>query len=126
MRSTEQNALFHVWCRAIADWLTVQGAPTSEEMVKALVKWHFGPGKPATFKRGGLEVTAKKPSHKWTTTEMTECLASMEAWAATDLGGLELKSINEETYADWSKGLQDAKQVADEFGGKVIYAHVRT
>ena len=98
MRSHEQNDLFHARCRDIAKHLTENGAPTSEEIVKELVK--MGLGNTIEIERGGLREIIAMPTHKYKRTDselteadhrngfisMNELISKMEVWAATDLG----------------------------------------
>lgn len=40
-RSLSQNALFHVWCREMADYFVSKGADITEEKMKMLLKYKF-------------------------------------------------------------------------------------
>ena len=82
--SEEARSYFHCRCREIAKHLQKNGAKISETMVKELAKHEWGPR--IKIKVGNLERTIIKPSHAYTTSEMSEVTNEMEAWATTDLG----------------------------------------
>ena len=102
MRSLDQNAILHCWCREVSKALLEGGIAVSEAMVKELVKMLLG----NTVAVLGVKVAMPTTKYKKTEAELTysdlkngfvsmdQLLTKMQAWAATDLN-LELVSPNE-------------------------------
>tara|TARA_R110000803_G_scaffold180885_1_gene243297 strand:+ start:641 stop:967 length:327 start_codon:yes stop_codon:yes gene_type:complete len=105
MSNSEQQSLFHCFCREIAKHTKI-----SESMIKHIVKTKLGNVKTASFKMSGMvfyesepmSVTKYKPfdqnltehDHAHNLISMNALIESIQAWASTDLG-LQLASINE-------------------------------
>ena len=102
MRSLDQNAMFHAWCKVVADHLQQQKVMVSKDTIKQLVLRQLGntklidniPGMPADivsmgsshYKKIELELTKNERLSNFIS--ISELLTKMEAWAATDLDGL--------------------------------------
>lgn len=102
MRSLDQNAMFHAWCKVVADHLQERKVMVSKDTIKQLVLRQLGnvklidnvPGMPADivamgssqYKKSEAELTKNEKLANFIS--MSELLTKMEAWAATDLDGL--------------------------------------
>lgn len=102
MRSLDQNAILHCWCRDVSEFLLAGGLKISEGMIKEMVKMALG----NTTDVLGYKVAMPTSSYKMCEHELTpadhfhgrismdQLLTKMVAWAATDIN-LELVSPNE-------------------------------
>ncbi len=107
MKTPNQFKCFHAWCgevAAVCDRLWLMGDPKT--VIKELVKEVYGNGCKA---KGGMSTNdypatpADMTEEEWRegVVSMSEMLAEMEAWAATDLN-LELRVRDE--YMDRTAG----------------------
>ena len=99
MRTLDQNALFHVWCKEISNHLRASHVDASPKTVKELVKLTLGnttellgttvAQSTTDYKRDDEDLTAHEHHHKLIS--FSDFLGKIQAWAATDLN-LELSS----------------------------------
>lgn len=93
-RNLDQNALFHVWMRVLADEL---GYASMEEAKTAIKQYILGnrmaADRPAGTRPGNEFSTSKMTKH-----QMAEFMAKVKIWALTDLN-IALPYTNEEGYA---------------------------
>ena len=110
MRSLDQNAMFHAWCKVVADHLQQKKVMVSKDTIKQLVLRQLGnvklidnvPGMPADivamgsshYKKSEAELTKNERSANFIS--MSELLTKMEAWASMDLDGLILPRSSDE------------------------------
>tara|TARA_R110000782_G_scaffold267093_1_gene362132 strand:- start:1451 stop:1807 length:357 start_codon:yes stop_codon:yes gene_type:complete len=110
MSNSEQQSLFHCFCREIAKHLRAGGVPISEDLVKRIVKKRLGNTRVLTVRMSGIDfdevdvmsTTKYKPfdtdlneqDNKHGFISMENLITSMVAWSSTDLG-LQLISTNE-------------------------------
>ena len=102
MRTTDQNALFHVWCRDIADHLRLRGVDLNNKTVKELLKAKLGnkqtlfdtsvPLSTTMYKRADEDLSPWE--HQQGIISFETFLTLIQVWAATDLK-LELTSVEE-------------------------------
>ena len=104
MRTTDQNSIFHCWCREVAVHLREANIKNaSEATVKELVLRNLGNTvdllgikiamRSSKYKRADEDLTPE--DHKRGFISMSSLLTSMQAWSSTDLN-LILTSPNEE------------------------------
>jgi len=102
MRTLDQNAILHCWCREVSEFLSDGGLNISEAMIKEMVKMLLG----NTVDVLGTKVAMPTSKYKRADEDLTEkdiekgmlsmdgLLTKMQAWSATDIN-LELVSPND-------------------------------
>ena len=103
MRSLDQNAILHCWCRDVSEFLAAGGLSVSEAMIKEMIKMLLGNTADVLGTKVAMPTSKYKMSeHDLTPAElkrdyisMDQLLTKMQAWASTDIN-LELVSPNEE------------------------------